>query len=292
MGGWLAVVNPRAGQRRSANWRKVIADRLTHELGAQVVFTERPGHAQELSAGARAFDGLAVFGGDGTTAEVVNGMDCNRQVLLVLAGGTGNSLARDLGITLLDSALAAARAGRQRSLDLIRVTFQIREQTFSRLAISTASVGYAAEVVMLANRFFKPLGALCYPLAATFQAVRQRAFRLAVSLDGGPFNERWLSNVMINNTGHAGNFRAFRQADLSDGQMEVLLARAGLAAQLLHNLAVLTRTYFYATAAEVGARELVLRLPTPQCLMIDGELWRGVAEARFEILPGQLKCVA
>ena len=256
------------------------------------MFTERPGHAQELSAGAQAFEGLAVFGGDGTTAEVVNGMDTDRQVLLLLAGGTGNSLARDLGLTSLDAAFATAREGRRRALDLIRVAFQYQAKNYSRLAISTASVGYAAEVVKLANRFFKPLGALCYPLAATFQAARQQSFHLATSLDGGPFREQRLSNLMINNTGHAGNFRAFRGADLRDGQMEVLMARAGFTSQLLHNFAVLTRTYFYATASEVAARELTLRLSTPRGLMIDGELWEGVTEVRFEVLPGKLKCVA
>ncbi len=289
---WLAIVNPCAGQRRSPGWRKAIANRLTRELSAEVVFTQRPGHAGELCAEARAFEGLAVFGGDGTTAEVVNGMDLDRQALLLLAGGTGNSLARDLGLTSLDAAFAAAREGRRRTLDLIRVAFCIQEKSYSRLAISTASVGYAAEVVALANRFFKPLGALCYPLAAAFQAARQRSFPLMISVDGGPFDERWLSNVMINNTCHAGNFRAFRRADLSDGQMEVLMARARFASQLLHNLAVLTRTYFYATAAEVGARALTLRLPTPQGLMIDGELWAGITSVRFEVLPGKLKCVA
>lgn len=289
---WLAIVNPFAGHRRSLDWREAIASQLTRELDAEVAFTERPGHAEELAAGARAYAGLAVFGGDGTTAEVVNGMDLDRQALILLAGGTGNSLARDLGLNSLEAALAAARAGHSRTLDLIRVTFRIQDKYQSRLAISTASVGYAAEVVKLANRFFKPLGPLCYPLAATVQAARQGSFGVETSLDGEPARPQRLSNVMVNNTCHAGNFRAFRQADLSDGRMEVLMARAGFGAQLLHNLAVLTRTYFYATAAEAGAREVSLKLPVPRRLMVDGELWEGVTEVRFEVLAGKLKCVA
>lgn len=288
---WLAIVNPRAGHPRSARWRQVIADRLTHELGAEVVFTQRPHHACELATAARAFEGLAVFGGDGTVAEVVNGMDLERQRLLLLAGGTGNGLARDLGLTSLDVAFAAARVCGLRSLDLVRVTFRARERAHSRLAISTASVGYAAEVVLLANRYFKRLGALCYPLAATVQAARQSAFPLAVSVDGGVFTERRLSNVMVNNTRHAGNFCGFRHADPGDGQMEVLLACAGFGPQLLHNLAVLTRTYFYATAVEIPARRLTLNLHTPQRLMMDGEIRESVVEVCFEVLPKALKCV-
>ena len=288
---WLAIVNPRAGFSRSQHWRETIAATIRREMGAQAVFTQYAGHASELAAAADA-DGLAVFGGDGTVAEVVNGMDLERQRILLLPGGTGNGLARDLGLASMDAAFAAARAGRIRTLDLMRVTFQSQGETFSRLAISTASVGYAAETVALANRYFKFLGELCYPLAATLQAGRQRAFPVHVQLDQNAPEERQLSNIMVNNTRHAGNFSAFRQSHPGDGCLEALLARAGFAGQFLHNLAVLSRTYFYATAAETSVRSLSLTLPTPQRLMMDGELWEDVSWVNFEILPGKLQCVA
>jgi diacylglycerol kinase family enzyme len=288
---WLAIVNPRAGFPRPLHWQKAIEKRLRQELGAEVVFTERPGHAAELAAASHS-EALAVFGGDGTIAEAVNGMDLDRQRLLLLAGGTGNGLARDLGLTSLRGSLSAAQAGRLRALDLIRISFDSRGQSFSRLAISTASIGYAAEVVALANRYFKPLGTWCYPLASTLQAARQAVFPVIVSVGNADPAELKLSNLMVNNTRHAGNFRAFRRADAGDGRMEVLLAAAGCGSQLLHNLAVLTRTYFYASAAEVSAQTLIASLPEPRRLMIDGELWEAVSQARFEVLAGRLRCVA
>jgi len=153
-------------------------------------------------------------------------------------------------------------------------------------------VGYAAEVVVLANRYFKFLGELCYPLAATLQAARQTAFPITVQLDEITSEKQRLSNIMINNTRHAGNFCAFRQSDPGDGRLEVLLARANFGQQFLHNLAVLSRTYFYATATEITARTLTLTLPSPQRLMIDGELWENILWACFEVLPGKLRCVA
>lgn len=290
---WLAIVNPMAGSRRSARWLQGMENRLRRELGAQVLFTERPGHARQLAAESTQFDGLAVFGGDGTVSEVVNGMSLENQRLLLLAGGTGNGLARDLRLTSMDASLAAAHTARDvRKLDLIRVTFRSEEKDGSRLAISTASVGYAAEVVVLSNRYFKRLGPLCYPLAATLQAARQRSFTLGVRLDGGPQNELQVSNVMVNNTRHAGNFSAFRQSQPDDEKMDVLLARAGFLPQVLHNLSVLTQTYIYATAKEFTARALHVSLPSAGRLMIDGELWENVTTASFEVLPGVLQCVA
>jgi len=288
---WLAIVNPYAGYPRSADWQESFGERLKRELNAEVIFTQYAGHAEQLARESKA-EGLAVFGGDGTVAEVVNGMDLDHQRLLLLAGGTGNGLARDLGLTSLDTAFSMARENNFQSLDLIHAIFRIQNQDHSRLIISTASVGYAAEVVVLANRYFKRLGSLCYPLAATLQAVRQSSFLLKLSVDNDMNVERRLSNVMINNTRHAGNFSAFRQSDLSDGRAEVLLANAGFFGQFLHNLAVLSRTYFYQTATEITARNLNLTLSAPQRLMIDGELWENVSEVRFEMLPGRLKCIA
>lgn len=287
---WLAIVNAHAGYSRSSHWRTTIAETLRRQLGAEVVFTEYPGHATELARSAKA-PGIAVFGGDGTVAAVVNGMGLEEQQLLVLPGGTGNGLARDLGLTSLDKCFDAARGNRSRRLDLIRVNARAQDGVESRLAISTASVGYAAEAVVLANAYFKGLGNWCYPVAATVQAARQPVFPLSVSIDDHEFVGQYLSNVLINNTQHAGNFHAFRGSDLADGRMEVLLARAGFARQLLHNLAVLTKTYFYSTAYEVSIGKLKLTLTSPRRLMIDGEILENVSEAEFEVLPRTLRCV-
>jgi diacylglycerol kinase (ATP) len=289
---WLAIVNPIAGSRHSARRLQGLTDRLKWELGAQVVFTERPGHAMQLAVEAKSSEGLAVFGGDGTVSEVVNGMSLKSQRLLLLAGGTGNGLARDLGLTSLDASFASARANRIRRLDLIRVTFRTMDQGNSKLEISTASLGYAAEVVVLSNQHFKWLGPLCYPLAATLQAGRQLSFPLIVQLEQGQQTRHQLSNVMVNNTRHAGNFSAFRQSHPDDGKMDILLACASFMPQVFHNLAVLTKTYFYSTSQEFMARAISFTLPTTMKLMIDGELWEGVTEVRFEILPGILQCVA
>ncbi len=288
---WLAIVNAHAGHSRSAHWQTSMAERLRCELNARVVFTEYRGHASELARTA-VEEGLAVFGGDGTVAEAVNGMDLRRQRLLLLPGGTGNGLARDLHLNSLEAAFAAAHAPGSTRLDLMHARFETNGTTYSRLAISTASVGYAAEVVKLADRYFKRLGSWCYPLAASLQAARQGSFPAEVSIDGNKHLEGRLSNLMVNNTRHAGNFSAFRGSKLGDGHLEILLARADPLQQMLHNVAVLTKTYFYQTAAEIPAHQLELTLPFPQRLMIDGELWEDVRELKLEVLPECLQCVA
>ena len=71
---WLAIVNPYAGFAHSTSWQASFAEQLHLKLNAEVVFTRYHGHATELARASNA-EGLAVFGGDGTVAEVVNGMN-------------------------------------------------------------------------------------------------------------------------------------------------------------------------------------------------------------------------
>ncbi len=143
----------------------------------------------------------------------------------------------------------------------------------SRLVISTAAVGYAAEVVELAKRSFRQWGRWSYTAASIVRAALQPTIRVSLSADQVPASEHEISNVMINNTRHAGNFRAFQHADPADGRFEVFVARAGFARQVLHNLAVLSKAYFYTTATETTHRDFSMKLAAPQRLMLDGELW-------------------
>src|SRR5919198_2578067 len=136
---WLAIVNPKAGHSHSANWRRLFSERLRRELNADVIFTEHRGHATELARASKV-EGLAVFGGDGTIAEVVNGMNLDRQRLLLLPGGTGNGLARDLRCGSVDMLIAAAHSNSLLSLDLISITFRTQSGVHTRLAISTVSI--------------------------------------------------------------------------------------------------------------------------------------------------------
>lgn len=287
---WLAIVNPVAGSPRSARQQRALAELIERTIGAEVAFTRHRGHASELASAAKA-EGLAVFGGDGTIAEVVNAMTLDRQRLLALPGGTGNGLARDLGLTNLRGALARAKAGKTRSLDLIRLTFSAGSRPRSQLAVSTSAIGYAAEVVDAAKCHYKRWGPWCYSVASLVQARRQKPFRASVTIDGSGPSERQLTNVMINNTQYAGNFHAFRAADPSDGHLEALLALARSGQQVLHNLSVLSNSHLYVTAVEVPIQSAYIELEAPQKLMVDGEIWEHATEACFEVLPGRLRCV-
>lgn len=85
--------------------------------------------------------------------------------------------------------------------------------------------------------------------------------------------EMQLTNLVVNNTRHVGNFSGFRRARLGDGRSDVLLADSRLWSQLLQNLGLLTRTYLWSPGVELQARALHVRATAPLRLMLDGEIW-------------------
>lgn len=307
---WLAILNPASGALGGGGRAETLAARLARDLDLRVVVSTVPGHAEALAREAADYDGILAIGGDGTAAEVVNGMDRVRQTLALLPTGTGNGLARDLGLPLpgrrrrvldpngpeLALMRRVLRGGTVRAIDLVDVRFRRRQQDAwtTRLALGTTAVGYAAEVVALARGTLAPLSrrlppGLCYPLGAALQALRQRPFDIHFALDDQPLAACRATNLMVHNTAHAGNFRAFPAAGLDDGLLDVLVADASPLAQLRHNLAVLRQTYGFATAGPRPAHSAALRSDAPLRLMLDGELVDGISEVRWALLPKVLR---
>ncbi|MCS6881308.1 MAG: diacylglycerol kinase family protein [Oscillochloridaceae bacterium] len=286
---WLVVVNPSAGHH-THGWMREIGHRMQRELGSNVAFTRSYEHIAELLREAPDADGIAVVGGDGTVAEAVNHMRLDRQYLLVLPGGTGNGLARDLGIVSIDHALAAYRAERRQTVDLLQVLFDTPYERICRLMVSTLSLGYAAETVVLAGRLPRALNAFRYIGASIVQTARMPDLTLAVEIDGSPPLEMRLTNLMINNTRYAGNFCAFPNASLLDGQFDLLLAENSFWQQIFNNLAVLSHTHMYRSGRDTRARSIRIRSATSLRLMLDGEIWEDVRELRVRVLPQRLCC--
>lgn len=95
------IVNPIAGAGRSAKAFARVRE-LLENRGADygVAYTERPGHAIELTKAALAAgEGrIVAVGGDGTVNEVASALLGSGAVMGILPFGTGNDLCRTLGL--------------------------------------------------------------------------------------------------------------------------------------------------------------------------------------------------
>ena len=115
----IVIYNPAAGRRRASRLWRVLDILAGNGVRVNLLETQFAGHAQIL-AGEAARDGapmVVAAGGDGTIAEVANGLAGGTTRLGVIPLGTANVLARELDLPLTPRAVAAALAfGRTRAL--------------------------------------------------------------------------------------------------------------------------------------------------------------------------------
>jgi YegS/Rv2252/BmrU family lipid kinase len=209
----IVIANPasRRGRRLAERACNALAGR---SVECDLVFTERPGHAAELALRhAPHYDVIFALGGDGTVMEVASALagwhgpaDGNRMSeprIGVLAGGTGNLLARALGIPLsVRRAIPALLGGEELVIVLGRFETHISHRR--RFAIA-AGVGIDAAMVAETPGWLKRrLGVLAYTIMGTRAAlravVRRDFFHARVTIDGTVY-ERDAAAVMIANFG-------------------------------------------------------------------------------------------
>lgn len=286
---WLAILNPRSGHHTWGDTRQ-LGVRLHDRLGADVVCCAHENHGSEIVRQNPQYDGYIPVGGDGTIAEIVNGMDLERHCLGIVPTGTGNGLARDLEIPDETAALHALQGGRFADIDVIRVRLRSAGSWQERVMVSTSGVGYLAGATKIAELPLKRLGSWVYALAAIAQSLRQRPFDLRWRVDGEAWEKRSLTTLMVHNTQYVGQFRIFPEASLTDGRLNVLHGRLKPFEQLLEDLGTLTQTYWFKHTIHLAPRKLELTLPVPGCLMVDGDVIGDVERVLYEVLPGGLRC--
>jgi diacylglycerol kinase (ATP) len=286
---WLAIANPAAGRAHEAGR---LLDRLRElkDVDAKIVHTTVPGDATRLARDAEGFNGLIAIGGDGTIAEVLQGMDLVRQCLAVLPAGHGNCLARDLGVIYPVQALAALQRCDCRPLDLMEARVEYANgRVERRLGGSTLAVGYVTDVVTLGRQQLSGLGHAAY--AAATMIVIPKPFHARLSVGDGAGQPGRYTGIVINNTAHLANFRAFPEASPHDGLLDVMEQGYRWPRQLLHNLAVLSGSRAFGACGMRQAAAVRLELGTPHTLMSDGELLHEVTRVAVRCRRAAVRCV-
>ncbi|HZH19239.1 MAG TPA: diacylglycerol kinase family protein, partial [Geodermatophilus sp.] len=139
----------------------------------------------ELDAAVAGRDGrrLVVLGGDGSVHSVARALDRAgaldpAEPVGVVARGTGNDLARTLGLPLdpVEGA-AVVLAGRPRPLDLL-------DDDADGLVVNAVHAGVGARAGAQADRLKERLGVVAYPVGAALAGVSSEGWPLRVEVDG------------------------------------------------------------------------------------------------------------
>ncbi len=164
------IYNPAAGPRRAHRLWRVLDILSASGMRVQLQETAYAGHATLLAR--QAIDEnpqclVVAAGGDGTIAEVANGLAGRTARLGVIPLGTANVLARELKLPIAPQAVAAALAfGRTRALWPGIASGRGGDRVF----VQMLGVGLDAQVV---HRLPKPLKRLLGPGAYVVQTMRE-----------------------------------------------------------------------------------------------------------------------
>jgi len=290
---FIAIVNPAAGGGRAAQLAGARISQLT-EAGLQidVIASEGPKHAAELANEAyrQGYRRFLAVGGDGTAHEIINGIFIREEPvehveLGFLPLGTGNSFLRDFTKNGTESSFEALKAGRKRSVDLLR----LRHADGALYSFNLLSVGFTADVGAITNRMFKPLGHLGY-LLGVFVKVAQlsrRPFKMRCD-DDTEWDERRCLFLSFNNSKFTGGTMMIApNANPSDGLIEYVrwgpIGRLGL-------IRMLPRLYDgthieHRLASRRSVKRVEFALDEPVDVMVDGEIVTLDCK-ELEILPG------
>jgi diacylglycerol kinase (ATP) len=177
----------------------------------------------------RAIDGgadlLFVWGGDGMVQRCIDAVGEAPVVLAILPAGTGNLLARNLGIPLdLEQAVDVGLNGARRTIDVGRINGR-------RFAVM-AGTGFDALMIRDTHRALKGRFGRGAYLWTGAKHLRLRPFRARVDVDGTRWYDGKAGCVLVGNVSKVfGGIEAFDDASPDDGRLELGVVTADGVAQ-------------------------------------------------------------
>ena len=185
---------------------------------------EDPGVGQAREALELGADVVIAAGGDGTVRCVAEVLAGTGTPMGLVPLGTGNLLARNLGVDIADPVAACFDVlnGSDRTVDVVKATFDRSDD--EQVFLVMAGLGYDAAIMADTVDVLKDrMGWLAY-VEAGIRKLPGKPVRARISIDGGAPVRRRIRSVMVGNCGRImGGIEIFPDAKVDDGVLDLLL---------------------------------------------------------------------
>jgi diacylglycerol kinase (ATP) len=291
------IVNPTKFSDTAAVRRQVVQAFGEHGWPEPLWLETTPhdtGHGQSVQALEAGVDLVCPLGGDGTVREVAQVVVGSGVPLGLLPGGTGNLLARTLGLPVDDlaAALRIALTGTAHPVDVGRVAFDVSgedERPHERVFLVMAGLGFDAAMMEGApERLKAKVGWLAYAVSG-LRNLRGPDVRVRITVDDEPSIRRRVRTVLVGNSGTlTGGIVLMPEAEVDDGWLNaVSMSPKGVLGWAVVAARVLTKNG-HARIEHIRCRELEVLTDRPQQAQLDGDTVGCVRAMRARVDPGAL----
>ena len=285
----LLIINPKAGTQRKTDIQALLQRvfrECTHPFDAlEMVLTTHAGHATEVAQNA-AKKGVALcisVGGDGTMNETAVGLRHSETVLGILPMGSGNGLARHIGLSMRpEIAFAQLLTGNAVTVDSATAN--------SRPYFLSAGIGFEGVVADgFATRGSRGFGT--YISQSINHLIKYKSLDLAWSADGVQDMGKVFTMTFANGAQYGNNAFIAPGASIRDGKLNMALVRKfplmqspTLVWRLMRNQLIENRFY-----SQQAVSHVVVEASIAMQGHVDGEPVDFGKRLEVKIIPASLK---
>lgn len=215
----LLIINPISGIGKQKKVEKCIDKSLDlNKFEYTIRYTEYAGHASIIAKeSVGKYDVITAVGGDGSINEVAKELQGTETALAIIPCGSGNGLARALGIPVNPSlSIKYLNKAEFKTID----TCEVNKQFF----LSLAGAGYDSEVARR-YQFLDGRGFKTYFKAIIGSFFKYNPLEYTLNIDGEIIRRKALLVTVCNSSQYGYGFKISPEAELDDGLMDVVIVK-------------------------------------------------------------------
>lgn len=277
----LFIINPKSGKKNNAG--ELEQTIKTQFYDADIVFTKEAGHAKKLAADAakQGYAQVIVAGGDGTVNEAASSLVGTKTALGIIALGSGNGLAREIGCPL-DNLQKACN-----NIYMAKPVLCDAGKANGEYFFNVAGLGLEATIAHAFARV-KKRGMLPYFKIGFSKILKYKAPQTEVWVDDESLiflNPMTL--VFANGRQYGSNFKIAPKASLTDGKLDMVYVEQAPLWKLLLGVPNFFKPNFSSVklAKTRQAKKAIVTCQGKFVYHLDGEPKEATDKLEIEIVP-------
>ncbi len=282
----LFIINPHSGKKQYPDLEeKILAACRQTSIDVHIQITERAGHATLMAKEAinQNFDLVFAVGGDGTVNEVAKGLIHSNVTMGIIPKGSGNGLARHLGIPQKPhQALSLLQSGKSVLMDTLSINGEV--------SVNVSGIGFDGHIANLFGKSGKR-GLGEYAKLAAVEFRKFNTFPISATIDSQTFQSEAFILAFANSSQFGNNATISPMASVCDGEMDIcvikkvpLLQAIGFAGKMFSG-----RMHKSAFVKIIKAKKAIVSFAEAMPYHVDGEGRNEAREFTVDVFPSSLK---